>query len=852
MLVLITALHLFFGLANAQVPTDIAVSPGPELDVMAYLEPEQSQRRMVTTDSGETVLVGWMSWELTVTKWHSDGSLSWQHVVAPSDPVSVTRVVADGDGNFIVGGAKADRWWLIKLNGSTGELQWEHAPAQDRQGKVVDLVPMANGDIVALGYFEHFGAHRRRLARFEGASGAKRWEQLSPFGNLLDGTADQLAVDATGSLWMATTTGSGNQNLKLARVNAETGLEEISTSLIADPDRLLVPRSLLLGPTNHVALTYLSAVIGEPGTARLARYGTDLAPHWDIPLPDVPDAISINQQSEIAMSMREYSFQTSLTESTVMRIGPDGISDWIVVPFPALNRSQVINDVQIDADGRVCVIGDEGAQVPEGNSVFIACLNALNGSTDWVDYRRGTGVPGHIGTLTGQAGYLTLFGDELIATATLQNLTRDFIIERRNRGTGAVLAAGTDQPLAGMRESLADDLGKRSFAATPSGTRFVISELPDSVHSGYSLLHVQDSGEQIWRSERVQVDYGGGGTARRVVSDNVGNAIVIAWYRSASHQVGLIEKMSGLDGSLNWSIETGNVWLPTDIAAVEDDGVIVAGRDVSANWVIRKIDAAGQTLWSTLLPATGDADQLVELEVNAAGNAIVLGTRLGPGLLHHMEIVMLDGSDGQVLWGQQVQGPRDTRASDLLLHPTGDIIISGYDKERLGSAGQPLTARLSADSGAILWTSALPIATNNVKIHLAGDNHLIVAAWVDYVAQIELNAGLVDWTSSGYFWDGPVTDLTVDPEGDVIVISDFSRFAVVKFNGRDGQFQWATNPTFMGLSNFIAGAVASVSDHRLLLMGHATVDQLGRSRLVQIWLTNNLYADGFESAYAVP
>ncbi|MEZ5442916.1 MAG: PQQ-binding-like beta-propeller repeat protein [Lysobacterales bacterium] len=824
------------------------LSPGPTLDVSAYLEQNQSQRRMVTTAAGETIQAGWMSGELVVIKWRTDGSLAWQQVISPQGVYDISRLVANAQGDLYVAGSRSSRWWLQKLSGATGEPQWTYFSAEERVGKVVDLVSMPNEDVVAMGYHQ-YGSHRRLLVRFDASTGSKRWEQLTPLGDLLEVRGDRLAAAVDGHLWLVARTGEFEPDIELSRIAADTGLTEQSVRLIADPMNRLAPGRLLADGTNHVVLTYASSDGGET-SVRIARYGTDLVPLWDIPLPGIPNAVDVNSQSQLAVSIQLYQPQTFLTQSTVMRIGSDGVADWTVIPFPAVDRSYRINDAQIDADGNVCVIGDEGTEAADGNSVFVACLGSSSGTTLWSDRWRGTGIPGHIGTLTGQAGYLSVHEDAVIATATLQNLTRDFVIRRLSRMSGFSLAAGTDQPLTGMREVLFDDLGKRSHAHDLAGGRYILADLPDSVHSGYTLLRVDAAGEQTWRIERLQVDYGSGGYAEKVGTDRAGNALVLATYRdSLGRSVGLVEKISAVDGTVQWSMETP--LLPVDVAPADDDSVVLAARDVSANWVVQKIDAGGQLVWSTLLPATGQTDRLTELAVTAGGNPVILGSRLGPGLLNHIEIAMLDGADGQSLWRQEIQGIEDTHSSDMLLESGGDVIVSGFEKPRLGGSGAPLAARIDAMSGAILWMTTLSGSADDVKLHRAGNDRLVLAMGVGTLAQLGLDDGALLWRSSGYTWSGPATDLTVDHEGHVIVVSDFARHSVVKFDGRDGQFHWATNPAFMGLTDVQIGAVESVSDERLLLLGHATVDQLGRTRVAQIWLSNALYADGFEAQYPV-
>ena len=205
----------------------------------------------------------------------------------------------------------------------------------------------------------------------------------------------------------------------------------------------------------------------------------------------------------------------------------------------------------------------------------------------------------------------------------------------------------------------------------------------------------------------MQVNYGGLGTVEQVATDADGNAIVLAWYTDPQANVrSLVESFAASNGEHRWSRDWPR--RPGAIAVDSNHAIVFGGELSSAAWAVEKLDASGQTLWSTTSPATGMADVLRTVAVDASDDIIVSGSRLGPGLLHRIATIKLSGGDGSEIWNQHVQGAEDTRLTDMVVDEVGNVLVAGIDKPRLAHAGNPIFARLASATGTIEWLTSLP------------------------------------------------------------------------------------------------------------------------------------------------
>ena len=160
-------------------------------------------------------------------------------------------------------------------------------------------------------------------------------------------------------------------------------------------------------------------------------------------------------------------------------------------------------------------------------------------------------------------------------------------------------------------------------------------------------------------------------------------------------------------------------------AKLEQVGGTSFWHDATADVFVRKLNRGGEPLWSRRFGGDG-FDYARGAAIGRNGTIFVVGVT-GSSSLRGLKVARQDGfltaysKDGQRLWTRLLGGPLDDAATNVVVTPTGDVVVSGYatgatsdwPPEHVTFLGTEVpgkrdifVAKFSA-GGARLWTSFL-------------------------------------------------------------------------------------------------------------------------------------------------
>ena len=218
----------------------------------------------------------------------------------------------------------------------------------------------------------------------------------------------------------------------------------------------------------------------------------------------------------------------------------------------------------------------------------------------------------------------------------------------------------------------------------------------------------------------------------------------------------LVVKYQGQSGQELWRTTYESID-SSDLAAIAidaNDDAMLTGWVTGTNgqeFVTAKIGGkTGQQVWARSLPGENAAANydVVDLSVDAAGDAIVTGSVTTAGLLGDVVTIKYSGIDGATLWERRFDGAEHDNdfGSALVIDHTGDISVAGRTTGAV-TGHNFLTLRYRAD-GTLLWSR---------QFHSSGANNESVEAMTHdvhgnvYVTGTMLNAdGNLDFMTIGY------------------------------------------------------------------------------------------------------
>jgi uncharacterized delta-60 repeat protein len=335
-------------------------------------------------------------------------------------------------------------------------------------------------------------------------------------------------------------------------------------------------------------------------------------------------------------------------------------------------------------------------------------------------------------------------------------------------------------------------------------------------------------------------------------------------------------KYNGLTGAVMWSASynapPGNL---SDFARALDldaaGNVFVTGSSENASgfpdYTTIKYDAAtGARLWVAQYNGPDNrADMATDIEIDAAGNAVVTGSSYGLDTNYDYLTVKYNGATGAQVWTARYNAPPgfytdSARALDL--DSAGDIVVTG-SSENADSVTNYATVKYSGGTGAQLWVTQFNGPDNkndsaaDVKFDSSGNVVVTGASYgidtnYDYQTLKYNGATGAQMWSARYnappgFYSDFARALALDASGNVVVtgssegVATDPDYATVKYSGDTGAQVWVSRYDGPVDGSDGATAVAVDTDGNTYVTGGASV-----SVGVQDYATVKYAANGAE------
>lgn len=313
--------------------------------------------------------------------------------------------------------------------------------------------------------------------------------------------------------------------------------------------------------------------------------------------------------------------------------------------------------------------------------------------------------------------------------------------------------------------------------------------------------------------------------------DAFGDVVVVGHHVTGGSMTpaGFVTLKYDAAGNLLWSRLVPSIWGSLARVATDANGdVVVLGRTWAAagsGIVLMKYSASGTPLWTrTAGLSASNQDAVGGLTIDAAGNIYFTG-----GVLGTMLTLAYDAA-GNRLWERSQ--PAAGSGADLTLDPAGGIYVVGAAS---GSTGdRNLVVKYDA-AGTLLWRQTYPgIGARRVAVDRHGDVVIVGAVtpsggYFDWVTQKLDAAGNLLWSSSydhHRYNDEIPNALTIGPDDEIYVTGQggpgpgtgnlsYLRAVTVRY-GKGGAQEWAassfTSRGGVAVALLHDGSVATVGD----------------------------------------
>ena len=203
--------------------------------------------------------------------------------------------------------------------------------------------------------------------------------------------------------------------------------------------------------------------------------------------------------------------------------------------------------------------------------------------------------------------------------------------------------------------------------------------------------------------------------------------------------------------------------------------------------------------WETLLNGSGDfGDRFICLVTDANNNIYAAGSTVNPNTDRDFLIVKYN-AQAQVLWRKVFSAPGSgpDEAKKILLHPNGNIVITGYGNNR--SVGNDYWTLMLNPSGDTLWTRLYNSPTTNLYdepngMVIDGQGNIIITGESDQDPSPTLNNDFltIKYNSSGsLLWAVRYNAAANDNDRAVAVATDATNNIYItgrSFNGNDDDY----------------------------------------------------------------
>ena len=232
-----------------------------------------------------------------------------------------------------------------------------------------------------------------------------------------------------------------------------------------------------------------------------------------------------------------------------------------------------------------------------------------------------------------------------------------------------------------------------------------------------------------------------------------------------------------LDAGFGWHLVHGSPGVQENNEAVTrligGDLVAAGSRSGGAidGYMLRANDA-GAWLWDAAVNLSSK-DFFTDVAPTADGGWILCG-RTYEGFWDMNILAERRGEDGSVIWRVPLGGGLNEEALALVEHPTGTVILAGY-QQLIGDDPQGLLTGLG-DGGAVLWETLLPKGTRLADLLVLPNGEILAAGSIWENGPTSSHVYLVRLSAAG----AVLEEITsVSGTGDVVVRTENARIAVL-------------------------------------------------------------------------
>lgn len=749
----------------------------------------------------------------------ANGAVIWTHSRVGAAGVNlddnIYGLALDAAGNPVIAGAlysgSSYDLYVSKLQSSsvssTAVVLWETiTDPYGNNDAFYDVLVDGAGNVVAAGTSRGAtNVHERLIAKYDGSSGVKLWDNrlnqgFSAAGNLAFNA--KLAVDAENNV-------------------AVTGFAVSST---ADATKDVYTAKLLAAGGDVLwEKTYpLPAVAGKndegydvacsgAGDVYVAGYSGDAGGNTSDFLVLRYSATAPDTQQANVITFSTATTQHVGTSVSLAATAPGGRVHYSLVSGPAALGGPNTDVLSFTGVGTVVVRGRQA-----GSSQYAAAAD-----TDLsITVQPGSQIITF--SLSSTTSYMSTVDLSTAATAS-SGLAVSYSVQS---GPGSIAGNMLSFSSTGSVVVRASQAGDANYNAAVSVDHAITADnsAPVIILSGI---------EQLFSAPYAGT---GAGEVKAAVLDTIGgtiNGAVITGYTTTS-ATGVDIRTAKYDGSGNLVWETIRAVNGTDMGvAVKLDAsgnVYVAGyttvSGTNTDVLVIKYDSAGVQKWQQTFTGTaadGGADQAVSLALASDGSVMVAGCLVNATSGSDFFAAKLSSSDGTPSWSQSYDGGfnKPDVVNALALTPTDDLVLAGYS-QNAASNEDCYTVRVPAAGGAVRWSKRngdplsppppLQDRINAVGLDAAGD--VIVTGFTQganfdiYTAKYDGTTGTAKWE---VVYNGPYNkndasyDLKVDSAGDILVAATASDANAVndaltlKFRGSTGAVAWTK--TYNGPAN---------------------------------------------------
>jgi len=668
------------------------------------------------------------------------GAVLWQQTVArPGVRNRTTHALAlDAAGDVIVGGGdgtngrRASDLFVAKLDGATGGERWRYelfGPSDDddddARNRADAIAVDSAGDVVVHGQLSDENADGDvvaipLVAKLSGMDGRELWrasDGIAPSADVtVDGAGDVVVAGSGAAAKLDGGDGAILWRASVGLVSPATP-EPYATHLALAGDgaiAVVAEQPGADGDGSDVAVTTLD---GTTGALRWQRMLDSADTHDPVRLTDRAAGVDHDAAGNVVVAVTMVDVG-AITRPLVVAFARDGGDELWRRTFAGTARARAgAFDLVADGDEIAVAgaIGRSGA-LTDG---LVALLASATGELLWLDDESARLPTDQRGIWLDEIAFDAAVdpdGDVVAVGQTWQGVEAiGFAVRKLDGATGTVRWIDEEPRAESNPFGLRDFALAERVATDPSGDVVVLS-------SSYPTTLVKldgDDGREAWSSTVTPSPQTEDARERPLAIDAAGDVYVLGidarLIDGSFARTMVVQKVSGSSGSELWEAA---VPARSHSIGVDRSGDVLAlglGSVDRRETLLVKYDGTdGGELWrhhstTTLLPDV--------LQVDPAGDALVVTRRdLGNGFALGV-VVKLDGASGDVLWqSRDLWGA----GSALAIDGEGNVLATGNSGT---AAGEDLpvrylagAAKLDGATGATLWTRSLDDLGRNVEV----------------------------------------------------------------------------------------------------------------------------------------